>query len=894
MAEKSAVYLSNSKIRPLTWTGFIYRKANRLLMWPLVALITCVIGWPILLADLNGIRKNYEQEALSDVAALSHSYAESLQRAIELVDQLMLQVRHGNRVKEGAFPLEDPRKEGRLPSASLFHITLADQNGVPWTSTAGITDSLKDDPVFKEQQAATKDALYISKPGLSALNGQTMIQLSRRLTNADGNFSGIVVVSVAIDYLTAGYDRAILGKYGFLGLVASDATVCVIRTGNIVRLPEELSLPSSPALPARNGAVQLNGNTWFSDKRDRYIGWNTLDAYPLVAMVGLDKKEALSSYQINRALALNSAIWATAALFFFAILAMTLSLRSAWRKERLDLTEASYQMATESGTEGLFIGQPILDADGAVVDVLLADCNQRAAGFLRRRREEVIGKTVLALYEGRSAAKFMEPLRKALYTGSFEGEFEVSDDSPLTLDWIHLKVVRSNGDIAITVRDISDTKAHVAELERKSNEDALTGLPNRQWLQGYLPRAIDHAATSQMLVALLFLDLDGFKAVNDTMGHPAGDELLQNAAQRLKLAVRPHDQVVRLGGDEFVVLVEHVENLESVEHLADRILQAFRQSFRLAQGVASVGTSIGISVFPTHGADAETLIKHADVALYSVKASGKGDYAFFDEGLSEALDVRAETEAEFRHALEQDEFRMFYQPRVSARDGTILGMEALVCWTHPARGFVKPREFLQLAEKTGLIIEFGKLIFEKVCCEITDWKRRGKEPVPVSINVSHREFINVDMVEFLSATLARHRLPPALIQLEMKEQTATGADHAARQGLKAIQQAGIKLLVDNFGTGDLSISTLQAIAFDMLKVDYRLTSQVDITEEGKAFFTAVITMAHALGMQVVAEGVENETQARVLRDLGCDELQGYYISRPLPTTEVEAVLTHHG
>ena len=215
-------------------------------------------------------------------------------------------------------------------------------------------------------------------------------------------------------------------------------------------------------------------------------------------------------------------------------------------------------MAAESGTEGLFIGQPIIGVDNSVVDVLIVDCNQRAASFLQRRREDVVGKTILALYKGRNAAKFLGQVRKAVYTGSFEGEFEVSVESPLTLKWVHLKILRSNGDIAITVRDISSSKAHVAELERQSNEDVLTGLPNRQWLQGYLSRALHYAAAGHTMMSLLLLDLDGFKTINDTLGHPAGDELLQNAAQRLKLAVRPHDHVVRLGGDEFLVIVEHV------------------------------------------------------------------------------------------------------------------------------------------------------------------------------------------------------------------------------------------------------------------------------------------------------------------------------------------------
>jgi diguanylate cyclase (GGDEF)-like protein len=883
---------SDAEVSPSNLIRVFNEKAKRVLIWPLAALITSLIGWSVLLNNMSDLKQTYERDALSDTAALSQSYSESLQRAIELVDHLISHVRFENEITHGKLRLEEIGTRGLFPSPFLLYITLVDRNGIPYTSTAPLSHNVhfEDDQGFLKQQADAKDVLYIGKPMPGAVAGQNVVPISRKLLDDAGNFAGIVLASVTPDYLAAGYNQIILGDYGFLGLVGSDSMVHVARTGAAASRAQTLSLPASPGLPARSGSFQLGGNTWFSDKRDRFVGWQALEDYPLIAMVGLDKQEALSSYYANRTSAIRSAEWATAGLFMFALLTMGLSFRLIWRKHTLDISQATYQMAAESGTEGLFIGRPIVDADNSVVDVLIVDCNQRAAGFLRRRREEVVGKTVQGLYEGRNSAKFIEPLRRAVYTGGFEGEFEVPDESPLVLKWIHLKISRSNDNLAITVRDISSSKAHVAALERQSNEDVLTGLPNRQWLQEYLPRAIGQAALSHTMVALLFLDLDGFKGVNDTLGHPAGDELLQNAAQRLKLAVRPHDNVVRLGGDEFVVIVENVVDTADIAHVADRILQAFEESFRLPQGVASVGTSIGISLFPANGEDAETLIKHADVALYSVKASGKGSYAFFDEKFSEAVHARARREAEFRKALAHDEFLVFYQPRVAAMDGTLLGMEALICWEHPGEGHLKPPEFLRLTEETGLIVEMGKLVVEKVCCQIAEWIQGGKVPVPVSINVSHRELINADTVEFLSATLARYQIDPAFIQLELKEQTAVGADAAVRQELKTIQQAGIKLLIDNFGTGELSLPTLQKMSFNMLKVHYTFTAKVDASEEGSAFFAAVIPMAHALGMRVVAEGVETESQAVALRILDCDELQGFYVSKPLPPSYVEALL----
>ena len=871
---------------------FLKSRARVVLIWPLAALVVTAIGWGALLSDLERVKQVYKDEALADAAALARSYGQGLQRAMELLDQIALHVRYEKELAKDGLHLDAMGKQGLFPLPSLLNVTVVDRYGKPRTSTANFGRDLnfKTSELFLAQQAAATDALYLGRFAPGVLNDRNMMQVSRKLTDPAGNFDGVVIVSVTPDYLSVGHDRSTLGRYGFIGVVGSDGSAYVPRTGDAVRTDTALLLSSSPGFPAAGGSFELDGRTWFSDQRDRYVGWQALASYPMIAMVGLDKEEALSLYRSNRALAINTGIWVSAVLFAFAFLSMGVSLRLSWRKHRLDQAQATYRMATEGGTEGFFIGHPIRDANGNIVDVRLADCNKRAAGFLRRRREEVVGKTVSALYEGCSLASLMECVRTAVQTGAFEGEMKVSDESPLCLDWIHLKIVRSNGGVAITIRDISDTKAHVAQLERQSNEDALTKLPNRHWFQGYLPRALERAAASSSMVALLFLDLDGFKAVNDTLGHPAGDELLQKAAQRLKLAVRPHDCVVRLGGDEFVVIVEHVMHKVDIEHLARRILHAFEETFGLSQGVASLGTSVGISMFPADGTDADTLVKHADVALYWVKARGKGRYAFYDRKFSEALHASIEKEKALREALKRSEFTVFYQPRVEPASGAILGMEALVRWEHPAKGLLQPAEFLDLAEETGLIVDLGKVVIEKVCAQITQWEANGREAVPISINVSHRQFTNSDMAELLAQTLERHRVAPALIQLEVKELAAMGADQDVRQALKTIQQTGVKLLVDNFGTCDLSIATLQTMAFDLIKVDCALTSKIAPPADRKAFFAAVITMAHALGMRVVAEGVESEAQARFLQELACDEIQGFYISKLLRPAEAEALL----
>ncbi|MDB5728566.1 MAG: hypothetical protein JWQ00_1771, partial [Noviherbaspirillum sp.] len=520
----------------------------------------------------------------------------------------------------------------------------------------------------------------------------------------------------------------------------------------------------------------------------------------------------------------------------------------------------------------------------------IIDSNHRGAQFLRQRREELIGKRISMLYEGARPERLLQMLREAIATRSYESDIEVPGESPFAARWVHVRIVRADGDLAVTLRDISEAKAHVEELVRQSNEDALTHLPNRHWVQRYLPEAIRHAAANGTMMALLFVDLDGFKMVNDTAGHAAGDEVLRTAARRLQDAVRPHDQVARLGGDEFVVILEQLVHTSDAAHVADRILQSFGQSFRIAHGVHSLGASIGISLFPSDGTDSETLMRNADVAMYSVKTSGKGNYHFFDQKFYDALRMRLQREAELRHAIEHDEFIIYYQPRVELSTGVTSSMESLVRWMHPTRGLQPPLDFIPLAEESGLILSLGELVINKVCMQLVCWKQHGARLVPVSINVSARQFREVDIAAILKGAFERHRIDPALVEVEVTESSMMGSASDVSATLSAIRRLGVKLLVDDFGTGYSSLSQLQGLDFDVLKVDRAFTVEIERSEKGSVFFKAIITMAHALGMRVVAEGVENEAQMKILASLRCDEIQGFYISKPLPPSETQPVL----
>jgi diguanylate cyclase (GGDEF)-like protein len=863
-----------------------------LLTWLLISLAVSAIGWGTFFSIENTAKKNAEARALRDTASFAQSQADRLKRTVDSIDQMMRHVQLEWELSGGKLQLESLKKYGLFPSPDANYIIIFNRDGIPILTTLSNlpTISAADRPYFLAQKSASADTLYISPPFLGRASGIHVIQFSRRLTDANGAFDGVVVVSTAATLFTANYNTSVLGAGGLLGFVSKDQTVMVTRIGNTVSSPGTPKLFSNPPFTTSGGSAFFDGKL-FGDMRSRYVGWEQVQGYSLTAFAGLDGEEALTNYQSQYDTSLRNVTLATLGLALLTLAAMVLTVEMDWRKHQLFLTYATYRLATEEGSEGIYIYQPISDPTGFITDFRLTDCNHRAAEFFKARRDALINKTVSSFRHGIDVQNLMHLLTEAWDKGNYEGEVETPAGSSLQLRWAEIKILRSNQLLAVRVRDISEAKEHITELKRRSDEDVLTRLPNRHWIQNYLPKAIGQAKEADTSLALLFIDLDGFKKVNDTAGHAAGDEVLQHAAERLQEAIRPQDKVVRFGGDEFVVILENIEHRIDAAHVAERVQHVFEQPFRLSQGVHAVGTSIGIALFPTDGQDASALLEKADIAMYSVKTNGKRGYQFYEAKFYNALRERLNQESEIRRAVERDEFVMYYQPRVDVTTGTIVSLEALIRWQHPSRGLLEPADFIQLAEETGLIIQIGELVINKVCAQLARWSRQQTEIVPVSVNVSPRQINNADVVDILSAALARHAVPAHLIELEITESSMVAEGSEILKKLSILQGEGIKILVDDFGTGYSSLSQLHRLNFDVLKVDQTFTSEIENSAEARVFFTAIVTMAHALHMRVVAEGVETQGQITILRELQCDEIQGFYISRPLPPGDSQPVLS---
>lgn len=439
--------------------------------------------------------------------------------------------------------------------------------------------------------------------------------------------------------------------------------------------------------------------------------------------------------------------------------------------------------------------------------------------------------------------------------------------------------------------DRADEKNEADErIEYLASHDSLTDLPNRETFNGLLREAIDEAQRHDRRFALLFIDLDRFKVINDSLGHEAGDLLLLEVATRLRSALRASDVVARLGGDEFVVILDQCGEIDDVQRIATGLLTALAEPMELAGHECHTTASIGIAMYPANGADAQTLTKNADMAMYLAKEDGKNGYRFFSKEVKTQSIERLSLESALRRALEREQFSLNYQPKVDMESGQITGVEALLRWNHPDLGNVSPAQFIPLAEETGLIVPIGRWVLNEACAQAIAWQRRGLLPLSMAVNLSPRQFADEHLLQDVDEALAASGMSPVLLQLEVTESMMMRNVGRALKVLDAIQSRGIRLAIDDFGTGYSSMSLMKHFPIDTIKIDRSFVRDLPQDSEDQAIAQAIISMGKALGMTVVAEGVENAEQEAFLRTHGCDEMQGFLISKPLPAKQMAELL----
>lgn len=430
------------------------------------------------------------------------------------------------------------------------------------------------------------------------------------------------------------------------------------------------------------------------------------------------------------------------------------------------------------------------------------------------------------------------------------------------------------------------------ENRYRAFHDSLTGLPNRTLFLDRLQQALYRSSRDGDLRAVLFMDLDYFKIINDSLGHKAGDELLMVVAERLQACLRPCDTAARFGGDEFVVLLDGVAGVDDAIRVAERIVQALEKSIVLGEQQVFVSTSVGISLSGDRGYHPDTMLRNADMAMYEAKKEGKGRNKVFDPGMFVQALRRLELESDLRRAIEQEELRLYYQPKVLLDTGSITGMEALVRWEHPDRGLIRPGEFIPLAEETGLIVPLGRWVLRETCRRAREWGAQYPAALPLvmSVNISARQFQEPGLVLDITDILRETGLEPGHLQLEITESVVMEDTEYAAGLLRELKGLGVKLALDDFGTGYSSLALLRRFPLDDLKIDKEFVDGLVQNEQDVVIVQLVIDLAHALGMHVIAEGVETAEQLVRLREMGCDQAQGYYFWKSLPGEETAALL----
>lgn len=566
-----------------------------------------------------------------------------------------------------------------------------------------------------------------------------------------------------------------------------------------------------------------------------------------------------------------------------------------WFYDITERKQAEVELKIAASIFDCEIGMLITDADNNIIRANKAFT--RITGY---SSEEVIGRKPGILKSGRQAHDFYESMWRALeQAGTWEGEiWNRRKNGEVFPEYLTITAVKgSDGKLlnyAATFTDISSSKAAADEIRNLAFFDPLTGLPNRRLLLDRLSQAMASSSRSGKEGALLFIDLDNFKELNDTLGHDVGDMLLKEVAQRLSSSVREGDTVARLGGDEFVVMVEDlsgipIEAASQVELVGDKILAALNQPYILGAHECRNTPSIGATLFNTYQSSIDELLKQADIAMYQSKTAGRNQLRFFDPKMQESINARVSLEAELRKAIELRQFLLHYQVQVDAT-GRPVGAEALIRWAHPERGMITPAQFISLAEESGIIFSLGEWILDAACEQLNAWQTVPEaQDIVLSVNVSPRQFRQTDFAEQVLSAVNRHGIAPRSLKLELTESLFLDDIGEVIATMSILHEKGIQFSLDDFGTGYSSLQYLKQLPLNQLKIDQSFVRDIDTDNSDREIVGTIIAMAKNLKLSVIAEGVETQKQLDLLKDSGCLFFQGYLFSKPLPRDEFELI-----
>jgi len=884
--------------------GQLRRLAEPYVFFPLIAVVLLAIVWGATADMIRVERAAAERAAISSDQELADTYEAQVVRALREIDYNLRLVKFAWERAGGRADLAELRDKGLLLPDLLFAVAVADADGrvVASTRPAAAKSLAADDYFQRERQA---DAFAIGRPRLDPTDHEWKLDFSRRLEARDGSFAGVVVVSVTASYFVSGYEASRLGNRGVLALLGVDGVFRARQTGEAfstgARVDYEAMRPGGEdVLPA------LSVNAW--DGVKRYTSVRRLFDFPAAVVVGLSQDEQLAAVNQRARDYLWRAAGGSVALslllgglgFLSWRLSRTRLLANRALQEEIRvrrLAERALNLrnrAIESSVNAIVItdfakpGFPIEYVNPAferITGYAAAEAVGRDADFLLAHDtgQPALGEIRMALRDRREGHAVLRNYRK--------------DGTPFWNDYTVAPVRNERGEVTHYVgvmNDVTEAKNYEEQLAHQANFDTLTGLANRNLLRDRLQQAIVRARRDGSTLAVLFLDLDHFKMVNDSLGHTVGDELLGEVAGRLAACVRESDTVARLGGDEFVVLLVTRSGDGSMEvdvtALVRKLLARVAEPIALGDRELRPTASIGVSTYPQDGTDVDTLLRNADAAMYRAKEVGRNGFQFFTADMHERIRRRIELESSLRRALDRGEFELHYQPQVGLKEGGIVGVEALLRWRHPERGLIGPGQFIGFAEESGLIVPIGAWVLEQACAQNKAWQDQGLPAIPVAVNVSARQCEQEDLDATVRDALARSGLAPEFLELEITESISMANPEQSVPLMTRLKRTGVALSIDDFGTGFSNLAYLKRFPIDRLKIDLSFVREITTDPGSLAISEAIITLSHSLKLKVLAEGVETEDQLAMLAARDCDQVQGFFFSPPVPAAELATLL----